>query len=71
MKLNIQIMQGEQVVGLALEENCQELVINGFTVIRNGQICYEEYQQLFNGNTNQALGNNQPNNLLPIRDDVN
>ena len=71
MKLNIQIMQGEQVVGLALENNCQELVINGITVIRNGQICFEEYQQLFNGNTNQALGNNEPDNLLPNFNDVN
>ena len=71
MKLNIQIMQGEQVVGLALEENCQELVINGITVIRNGQICYEEYMALFNNQETQALGNNQPNNLLPNRNDVN
>ena len=74
MNIKIEMIINGQPVSYALEPRCNDLIINNIHLIQNGELVIPNLEQLGLQNVNQqteALGNNQPNNLLPNRDDVN
>ena len=74
MNIKIEMLINGQTVSYALEPSCNDLIINNIHLIQNGELVIPNLEQLGLQNVNQqteALGNNQPNNLLPNRNDVN